>query len=344
VNPRIVINSAFCCMGVFDAAVNHAIEEAGNEAVTGWAANSNAAALAAYERLQENLDITVERRECADLLHYNHRGLPESDLLIGGFSCPGFSQAGQPGRASSQDVRDHHAQLRMTPHACHDLVDGCRPRRALFENVPDLERWPAYRWWLDGFRVRGYEVATIKLRDDRCGGYTVRERLFICIYNDGVDVGSPPPIDTLPRPWPEVIDWDEGRWKPYDEAPAGPKRRLDRALMRGLGGHRIFIQNVTDHAGKRETDRLPTLTTGDQFGLWKAPASRAYRHLDERGEYSYRVWTAKEQARITLGPHADKLPKMRKDDLTTFLGNAVPWYMGLAAARWAFPQETGSQP
>lgn len=317
------IGDAFCSMGVLGYAAHLVLEDA----LTVWAANSNAQAVEAHARFYENAGLPVLQRECADLLHYGVGAMPRVDLLLAGPSCPAFSQAGQPGRASSQYCRDRHDVLRMTPTAIHDLVDGCRPKRVLVENVVDMARWEAYGWWMEGFKARGYEVATIVLNDHRVGGYQDRDRLFVAAWKKGLrEVRSGVPFRGG-YSWDEAVGWEDGRWKYYEQAPAGPKRRLERALDKYPGHTRYFIQNVTGHAGRVPGRPSPTLTTADQFGLWKMVDA----------EWFYRCWSAQEQARLVLGDQVGLLPTMRKGDLVRHLGNAVPLALGKAAVRWACP-------
>ena len=346
------IGDAFCGMGVLGYAAH--LELLDRNPLTVWAANSNAQAVAAHAAFYNSAGIPVLRRECADLLHYGVGSLPKVDLLIAGPSCPAFSQAAQPGRASSSYCRDRHDVLRMTPMAIHDLVDGSRPGRVLVENVLDMASWELFDYWVGGFEARGYQTATIVLRDSACGGWQDRDRLFTCAWKTGpapyseemyrgVSGTSALGTGEDPRGWEDAIDWNRGRWKTYTGAPAGPLRRLQRALdrstiterlvryaSRGPSQHQpkyaIFIQNVTGHAGRMPGTPTPTLTTGDQFGVWK--------QQDYGAPWQYRVWSAREQARLVLDG-VTLLPKMRKKDLVTFLGNAVPVTLGRAAVRWA---------
>lgn len=116
------------------------------------------------------------------------------DLFAGGVPCPPFSKAGR--QLGSDDERD------LFPTALR-LVDECRPRAVLLENVPGLmeDRFKVYRQAVtDRLRELGYVAAWRVLHAATFGVPQLRPRV-LC-------VALPPHLAPL-FSWPEPGDVDE---------------------------------------------------------------------------------------------------------------------------------------
>jgi DNA (cytosine-5)-methyltransferase 1 len=247
--------------------------------------------------------------ELQDLRQANFAAWPDFDIGWCSPSCQGSSQAAQPARKKSAQVRSTHDRFRSTAWAVIDLAEVKRPKLLIVENVVDFRRWPLYDLWIESLRRFGYKVTENVLHANRWGVPQRRGRLFVIAHQKtAFSVVDP----SVPEPaFGPCIDWDEGRWVSLTTHRSDKLReRVSRARSRGLGA-RFLVQNVTGHRGVPLTESIRTITTQDQWGLVDGDR--------------YRLLTLKENLRAQ-GFRDDLLfPEgtTRKNAITG-IGNAVP--------------------
>lgn len=103
--------------------------------------------------------------------------LPRVDIFVAGFPCQDISQA-NPNGAGLDGERSGLFWW------CLDVIDSCRPRVVVFENVGRLAR-RGVGVVVAQLVVRGFTVEAIRLRADDCGAPHQRERVFFVAYRDG---------------------------------------------------------------------------------------------------------------------------------------------------------------
>lgn len=242
-------------------------EQAGAEVV--WAGNHWPLAVEAH---QANHPRAIH--VCQDLNQANFYALPAIDLLCAGPSCPGHSQAAQPARAASPEIRGHHDKLRSNAWAVVEAAEAKRPRFLLVENVVDFRRWVLYPLWCAALGRLGYKLQEHVLVASHFGVPQRRERLFVVGSLSEIPrlsfsrVGSEPGIGPSLR-------LDEGVWQQVARATPAVKARVAKARARGLG--EVFLtQHVTGHPGVPLHEPIRTITTKDQ---WAVVRGDVYRPL-----------------------------------------------------------------
>lgn len=248
------------------------------------------------------------RHVLQDLRQADFAAWPDVDLGWASPACQGHSQAAQPARAKNPKVRGTHDRLRATAWAVVDFAEVKRPRFVVVENVLDFKRWALFGVWLAALEALGYRLTLNELTASRWGVPQRRKRLYVvgCL-DQRVEIVDP----AVPEvPFGPCVQWGEGRWRPVDQLPAGPRRRIARARARGRGD-RFVVQNVTGHAGLPLTEPIRTITTGDQ---WAVVDGDRYRPL-----------TLRENLRAMGFADSYRIPDgARRGDVIRGAGNAVP--------------------
>ncbi len=116
---------------------------------------------------------------CQDLRQADWSRLPRFDLLLAAPACQGHSEAAQPARASSEDVRKRHDGMRSTAWAVVDCADVCEPRALVVENVPEFREWRLYPEWRAALERIGFRMTEHIVVAADHGVPQLRERLFI---------------------------------------------------------------------------------------------------------------------------------------------------------------------
>jgi DNA (cytosine-5)-methyltransferase 1 len=276
------------------------------------------------------------------------REFPETDVLIGGPPCQGFSplnrdRVGYERRALWQQY------LRA--------IDESQPLAFVMENVPELLVSEEYAQFKDAVIARGYLV-----EDDILNaadyGVAQRRRRAISI---GSRVGRP----VLPaathsdpdRPKPGTLPWVTFReavdglpLKPSGRRWHNPRNPRPESIRRykavpANGGNRFQMQENLDRAGLGELvpacwRNKPTGTT-DVFGRlwWDRPALtvRTEFYKPEKGRYlhpsAHRPITVREAARLMSFPDDFELPEDQSmTAIAKQIGNAVPTLLAEAIA------------
>lgn len=102
----------------------------------------------------------------------------EIDLLAGGVPCPPFSKAGK--QLGADDERD------LFPAAL-DLVDDCRPKAVMLENVPGIldRKFAEYRKGVEARLERDYDVTWLPVQSSNYGVPQLRPRaILVAIAHD----------------------------------------------------------------------------------------------------------------------------------------------------------------
>lgn len=197
------------------------------------------------------------------------------DLLAGGVPCPPFSKAGR--QLGAEDERD------LFPDAIR-LVDECRPRAVLLENVRGLldAVFDDYRHKVEGqLRDLGYTPGWRLLNASDFGVSQLRPRVvFVGIQKDLADEFAwPTPLSQEPptvgellgdlmgaRGWRQVGAWQEqansiaptlvGGSKKHGGPDLGPTRAKRAWAALGVDG-----RGIADDAPPSEYVGMPRLTT-----------------------------------------------------------------------------------
>jgi len=154
-----------------------------------------------------------------DIYDVKGRDLPEPhpDVIVGGFPCQPYSQAGQQ-RAQS-DPRDLWPEM-------FRLVRECRPTWVVGENVVGLVQLGLDRV-LSDLESEGYATRTFNIPACAVGAPHQRQRLWIVAH-----AHSPSEPDV-------PIDGDEGRWQLGFDFVADTERKSEGAERIGSSNERI---------------------------------------------------------------------------------------------------------
>ena len=148
--------------------------QAGNEIV--WANDIDEDAVATYT---QNIDSHIT---CADIKDIDINGIPQSDAIVGGFPCQGFSQANL-----LRSVEDERNQLyRFFLKA----VISKLPKFFIAENVRgilSLDKGNAIKKIVSDFENADYRVTVTLVNMADYGVPQTRQRVFIIWQNKSVD-------------------------------------------------------------------------------------------------------------------------------------------------------------
>jgi DNA (cytosine-5)-methyltransferase 1 len=276
------------------------------------------------------------------------KAFPETDVLIGGPPCQGFSplnrdRVGYERRALWQQY------LRA--------IDEAQPLAFVMENVPELLVSEEYAQFKDAVIARGYlvEDGILNAADY---GVPQRRRRAIAI---GSRVGQPvlpvPTHSNPDAPRPGTLPWTTFRQavdglplKPSGQNWHNPRNPRPESVRRYKsvptdGGNRFQMQENLDRAGLGDLvpacwRNKPTGTT-DVFGRlwWDRPALtvRTEFYKPEKGRYlhpsAHRPITVREAARLMTFPDDFVLPENQSmTAIAKQVGNAVPTMLAEAIA------------
>jgi len=241
------------------------------------------------------------RHACQDLRQFPWPELPCYDVLLAAPACQGHSNASQPKR------RGHHDALRATAWAITDCVEVTRPKAIAVENVPQFLEWKLFGLWRKCFELLGYHVQIHTLWANEFGVPQLRERVFITA-TQGADVNVQVTHPGARPPAGDIIDWDDGRWRPIQSARGtAARKRLSGAYER-LGS--CWVQHVTHHRGLPLSEPFRTITTRDQIAV-------------VRDDGLYRPLTIAETARGMGFPGDYAWPSATRKETLRGLGNAI---------------------
>lgn len=314
--------------------------------------NHNEVAMATHEH---NHPWVVHVRE--DISVMDPWRLPAHQLGIASPACTGHSDArGQE--------RPEHDAARMTAYGVLRVWEFHQPRQILVENVEEFLLWsPAevtrkkgwkktltdtvlvhhgggtprphragklFLAWLGMLQAQGYSLTINLLDAARFGVPQERVRVIISgdlrrkpapiLYPDGLRVVTAG----------EVIDWNEGRWRPISEKVAATQARWERG--RAQYGECFVMPFYGSGSGLtgRSLDRpLGTVPAADVWGVVKGERMRmlTYRELLRAMSFpeSYVVMGARRRRDENGVPRVVRIaPWLSRADVTLQLGNAVP--------------------
>lgn len=161
-------------------------------------------------------NFTKAEHLCADVNNYDFRYLPRgADVLWASPICTELSPAGGTGGPKRSD--DDFDMVRELGHVSDkgkertratfmDVIRATevwRFKAVLLENVPDVERWELFDWWLSGMERLGYpNPYLVNVNTAHVGGDGIphgpqwRDRLYIVFIRK--DIGRTPDLE--PRP------------------------------------------------------------------------------------------------------------------------------------------------
>jgi DNA (cytosine-5)-methyltransferase 1 len=250
------------------------------------------------------------RHECQDLRQADWTALPRYELLLASPACQGHSTAGRANRERWGSAKKHESD-RATAWAVVDCADATEPAMLIVENVPSFREWRLYGVWRAGLEALGYHLQEhVVVASKHSETPQRRERLVI--------VGSKraiAPIQLRERPeaaFGPCVDWNEGAWRPIAEARDSVRARFEKAADQL--GRRGIVQHVTRGGRVRLDEPIRTITTKDQWCVFKGGREGVYRGLTPR-EYARGMGFPEDYAwPATLG----------RDVVVRGLGNAVP--------------------
>jgi DNA (cytosine-5)-methyltransferase 1 len=187
-----------------------------------------------------------------DIRAIDPRGVPDFDLLCGGFPCQPFSKAGS--QAGLDCARNGDLAGVVL-----DWIKTRRPRFVILENVANFERHDNGRtWrWLDReLRHAGYPlVQKMVLSPHRFGIPQIRERLFIVAARDS----------NVSFSWPEPSDEPTSIRSVLD--PAEPGTSISPKIERAIEVWAEFVRLYPKSARK------------PHFPIWAAEFGATYPYL-----------------------------------------------------------------
>jgi len=126
-----------------------------------------------------------------DINKIDFKGLPDFDILTGGFPCQSFSLAG-----AREGFKDRRGQMIFR---IYDLLTEKKPMYAVLENVKgllDYNEGKTYKSVIKLLSSAGYFVRVVLINSMHHGSAQSRERIFFLCSRDG----------EFPRVNPEVMD------------------------------------------------------------------------------------------------------------------------------------------
>jgi DNA (cytosine-5)-methyltransferase 1 len=160
-------------------------------------------------------------KQAAD--YHSARDLPAGDILVAGVSCVNHSQANTQKayeqRMSLFDLDDPEFEARVTRSERDRATANCvlhyaqvhHPRLILVECTTELTSWgyarhdkpkvgdgTTYYWWLERFRILGYQHRVLYLNSMFFGVPQSRDRLYIAFWDKKLPT---PDLDHRPESW-----------------------------------------------------------------------------------------------------------------------------------------------
>jgi DNA (cytosine-5)-methyltransferase 1 len=196
-NPKatVVVGTLFSGIG----AIEHALQRLGIKHEIAFAGDIDPHVKRSYFA---NHPIDGERTWHDDVTTFSAKKFRyKIDLLVGGSPCQSFSMVGK--RAGLDDTRG------TLFYDFARVVDECRPRVFIFENVRGLLNHDGGRTWeiiLQVFDSLGYKVHAKTLNSRNYGIPQNRERIFVVGFRDkSSDFSFPEPID-LPHTMQDFLE------------------------------------------------------------------------------------------------------------------------------------------
>ena len=205
-------------------------------------------------------------------------GLPEVDVLVGGFPCQDLSSASQTKTGLAGKRSGLFYELVR-------IVGEVQPAVVVIENVPALLKW---RPTVDAeFAALGYRCRWARLYASNAGAPHYRRRVFIvATRSEGFELSAP--MMDLPRgssrPWPTPTCGDArasgSRSLPSSDAHAGASLTDAVRPDRKKPGHwptptvAIATGGQSSRSGTRKGERL---LSGMARDLWPTPKTRDYK-------------------------------------------------------------------
>ena len=230
--------------------------------------------------------------------------VPQHEILVGGFPCQAFSQAGRQMGFNEARGTLFFEILKITK-----LL---RPKALILENVKRLKTHDQGRTFeviINSLREIGYKVYAKVLRAYDFGLPQNRERIFIVAFHKAVHFDFPEPTGgRIYENLGEVLESDPDDWYTIsDRIYEGHKRRLMEHRNRGNGfGYSLF-----------KKDALYVNTISARY--WKDGSEVLIDQLNKNP----RMLTPRECARLQGFPDAFRCHESRRQAYQQF-GNSVP--------------------
>ena len=268
--------------------------------------------IAAYDNDEKCVDTyrhnITRHAEVKDLLDYNPKNVPFSDVLIGGFPCQDFATCGPRNGLKSKRGRLYQALIKY--------MEVHRPLVVVGENVPGLANindGEALETIQEDFRNAGYKVNVWTLYAPDYGVPQRRTRLFIVAVK-----GNLPGFPTIPNKTHSETNYRSTRWAIED------------------------IENLTDDSIIPNQSQYFKASRakkgngqGDETNPADSPSYTIRANAKSRVQFHYsldRRLTVRECARLQTFPDSFIFPHSATSNIMQ-IGNAVPPLLGNKVAK-----------
>lgn len=269
-----------------------------------WANDIDENAVATYRRNIGNHIV------CADIKEINIDDIPNSDVIVGGFPCQGFSLANL-----RRNVADERNQLYLF---FKGIVEVKQPRYFIAENVKgilSLEKGQVIRQIIKDFSDAGYLVEVHKVNMADYGVPQHRERVIIIGQRRDIS-------DRMQFVFPEQTHFKdrEPRWISIQEAIGNlPEVGLENGDPNNVySAYKVVVRNFTAHRQTDPNKPSPTILArgNGKGGVCAIPHYNGERRLSVR-----------ESATIQTFPN-DFVFEGKLGSCYRQIGNAVPVLFG----------------
>ena len=269
-----------------------------------WANDIDENAVATYRRNIGNNII------CADIKNININDIPNSDVIVGGFPCQGFSLANL-----RRNVADERNQLYLF---FKGIVEVKQPRYFIAENVKgilSLEKGQVIKQIVQDFSDAGYLVEVHKVNMADYGVPQHRERVIIIGQRRNI-------AERMLFVFPEKTHFKdrEPRWVSIREAIGNlPEAGIDNGDPNNVySNYKVVVRNFTAHRQTDPDKPSPTILArgNGKGGVCAIPHYNGVRRLSVR-----------ESATIQTFPQ-DFIFEGKLGSCYRQIGNAVPVLFG----------------
>jgi DNA (cytosine-5)-methyltransferase 1 len=202
------------------------------------------------------------RHLCQDVGLLDARDLPTHDLCVASPSCQGYADA----RGTD---RPHHDAARATPWHVVDVLEVCRPKYLLVENVLELrDRWRLFPAWRAALRALGYVTELHEVEAADHGAPQERVRLVVAGRLGRAPRLRLPPPRAARVPARGIIDFAAGAWSPVAGHVPATLARVARG--RAAFGPRFvmpYYKSGSGLTGRSLARPLGTVTTRDRWAV-----------------------------------------------------------------------------
>ncbi len=188
---------------------------------------------------QITYEANFNHKPAGDIMQIDEKDIPNFDILLAGFPCQPFSNAGL--KKGFEDTRGtlffHIARI----------INHHKPKIVFLENVKGLkthDKGQTYRVIENTLNELGYNVHTKILNAKDYGVPQNRERIYIVGFRENIDFSFPKPLNIKPKVG-SILESDVlEKYTISDKLWAGHQRRKEEHKQKGNGfGYSSFNAN-----------------------------------------------------------------------------------------------------